>query len=53
MAFFKPVIDFGLKICLLNEYESGNKNKNKPLDQSMAQGHGQRRILSEYIGFWP
>lgn len=53
MAFFKPILDFGLKIWLFDDYESGNKSKNKPLDRSMAKRHGQRRILPEYIGFWP
>ena len=36
MAFFKPILDFSLKIWLFIDHESGNKNKNKPIDQSMA-----------------
>ena len=36
MAFFKPILDFSLKIWLFNDHESGNKSKNKPIDQSMA-----------------
>jgi len=47
MSFFKPMLDFGLEIWFFNDYESGNKNKNKPLDQSMAQRHGQHCFLPE------
>ena len=47
IGFFKPIIDFGLKIWLFSDYESRNNIKNKPIDKSMAQRHGQRRILPQ------
>ena len=51
MIFFKPILDSGLKIWFFNDHESGKEDKNKPIDQSMAQRHGQRCILPECFEF--